>query len=172
MRTEEQTSRHLLLAVITTVFSGLLGLVTMFMAWEFWMVLLMTGGCFSVWLLHIARLGSNTLYENLCAGLMLTEFFFFGVHESSLFDVPAVACILILALFMLNKKWILYMLAFLYALTLLYHGLGTAVRPPYHFPGDGESGRVSPGPRRLCDPGGRGAGHILDQPAECAAEVV
>ena len=123
MRTEEQTSRHLLLAVITTVFSGLLGLVTMFMAWEFWMVLLMTGGCFSVWLLHIARLGSNTLYENLCAGLMLTEFFFFGVHESSLFDVPAVACILILALFMLNKKWILYMLAFLYALTLLYHGL-------------------------------------------------
>ena len=123
MRTEEQTSRHLLLAVITTVFGGLLGLVTMFMAWEFWMVLLMTGGCFSVWLLHIARLGSNTLYENLCAGLMLTEFFFFGVHESSLFDVPAVACILILALFMLNKKWILYMLAFLYALTLLYHGL-------------------------------------------------
>ena len=123
MRTEEQTSRHLLLAVIITVFSGLLGLVTMFMAWEFWMVLLMTGGCFSVWLLHIARLGSNALYENLCAGLMLTEFFFFGVHESSLFDVPAVACILILALFMLNKKWILYMLAFLYALTLLYHGL-------------------------------------------------
>ena len=83
----------------------------------------MTGGCFSVWLLHIARLGSNALYENLCARLMLTEFFFFGVHESSLFDVPAVACILILALFMLNKKWILYMLAFLYALTLLYHGL-------------------------------------------------
>ncbi|WP_297988600.1 Na+/H+ antiporter NhaA [uncultured Oscillibacter sp.] len=123
MRTEEQTSRHLLLAVIITVFSGLLGLVTMFMAWEFWMVLLMTGGCFSVWLLHIARLGSNALYENLCARLMLTEFFFFGVHESSLFDVPAVACILILALFMLNKKWILYMLAFLYALTLLYHGL-------------------------------------------------
>ena len=38
MRTEEQTSRHLLLAVIITVFSGLLGLVTMFMAWEFWMV--------------------------------------------------------------------------------------------------------------------------------------
>ena len=76
MRTEEQTSRHLLLAVIITVFSGLLGLVTMFMAWEFWMVLLMTGGCFSVWLLHIARLGSNALYENLCARLMLTEFFF------------------------------------------------------------------------------------------------
>nr|WP_325178314.1 response regulator [uncultured Oscillibacter sp.] len=54
---------------------------------------------------------------------MLIEFFFFGVHESSLFDLPAVACILILALFVLNKKWILYAAAALYALVLAYHGL-------------------------------------------------
>ena len=91
MRAEEQTSRHLLLAVIVTVFSGMLCLVTILMAWELWVVLLMAAGCFSIWLLHIARLGSDTLYENLCAGLMLTEFFFFGVHPSSLFDLPAVA---------------------------------------------------------------------------------
>ena len=123
MRAEEQTSRHLLLAVINTVFSGMLGIVSIFMAWEFWMLPLMAAGCLSVWFLHIAKLGSNALYENLCAGLMLTEFFFFGVHESSLFDVPAVACILILALFMLNKRWILYVTAFLYALVLLYHSL-------------------------------------------------
>ena len=123
MRAEEQTSRHLLLAVMVTVFSGLLGLITLFLAWEFWMLPLMAAGCLGVWILHIARLGSNTLYENLCAGLMLIEFFFFGVHESSLFDMPAVACILILALFMLNKKWILYAGAALYGLALLYHGL-------------------------------------------------
>ena len=87
------------------------------------MILLVTAGCFSIWILHIAKLGSDTFYENLCAGLMLTEFFFFGVHESSLFDIPAVACILALALFMLNKKWILHMIAALYVLELLYHGL-------------------------------------------------
>lgn len=123
MRADEQTSRHLLLAVIVTVFSGLLGLITLFLSWEFWTLPLMTAGCFGVWFLHIGRLGSNTLFENLCAGLMLTEFFFFGVHESSLFDLPAVACILILALFVLNKKWILYAAAALYALVLAYHGL-------------------------------------------------
>ena len=49
---------------------------------------------------------------------MLTEFFFFGVHESSLFDIPAVACILTLALFMLNKKWIVYATVALYILEL------------------------------------------------------
>ena len=36
--------------------------------------------------------------------------------------MPAVSCILILALFMLNKKWILYVTASLYVLELLYHG--------------------------------------------------
>ena len=35
MRAEEQTSQHLLLAVIVTVFSGLLGLITLFLSWEF-----------------------------------------------------------------------------------------------------------------------------------------
>lgn len=123
MRVGEQTGRHLLLAVITTIFSGMLSLITVVMAWEFWMIPLIAAGCFGIWLLHIAKLGSGAWYENLCAGLMLLEFFFFGVHESSLFDMPAVACILILALFMLNKKWVLYVLAALYALALLYHVL-------------------------------------------------
>lgn len=123
MRAEEQASRHLLLAVISTVFSGVLSFVTVVLAWEYWMILLMAAGCLSVWLLHIAGFGSDTLYENLCAGLMLTEFFFFGVHKANLFDIPAVACILILALFMLNKKWIMHVIAFLYVLLLLYHGI-------------------------------------------------
>lgn len=123
MKSEEQTGRHLLLAVIITVFSGILSLITLVMAWEFWMILLVTAGCCSVWVLHIAKLGTDTFYENLCTGLLLTEFFFFSVHESSLFDIPAVACILALALFMLNKKWIMHVIAALYALALLYHGL-------------------------------------------------
>ncbi len=123
MRAEEQTGRHLLLAVITTVFGGMLGVITAVMAWELWMIPLIAFSCFSVWLLHIARLGSNAFYENLCAGLMLVGFFFFSVHESSLYDIPAVACIVILALFMLNKKWVMYVVEALYTLALLYHAL-------------------------------------------------
>ncbi len=123
MRAEEQTSRHLLLAVTTTVFSGMLGLVALILSWELWMLPLLTAGCFSVWFLHIAKIGSDTLYENLCTGLMLVEFFFFSIHDSSLFDIPAVACVLILALFMMNKKWITHAIEGLYILVLLYHGL-------------------------------------------------
>ena len=57
MRAEEQTSRNLILAVITTVFSGVLSLITAVMAWELWMIALMAAGCFSVWFLHIAKIG-------------------------------------------------------------------------------------------------------------------
>ena len=123
MRAEEQTSRHLLLAVIVTVFSGTLSLITMALAWELWMVPLTGAGCLCIWLLHIARAGSDTAYENLCTGLLLIEFFFFGVHETILFDIPAVTCILVLALFMLNKKWIMHAIEALFLLELLYHGL-------------------------------------------------
>ncbi len=123
MKVGEQTSKHLLLAVIITVFSGVLDLVTLAMSWELWMIPLIGAGCLSVWLLHIGKIGSDSAYEALCAGLMLLEFFFFGVHEDSLFDIPSVACVIILALFMLNKKWILYALVGLYILLLLYHAL-------------------------------------------------
>ena len=123
MNAGEQTSRHLLLAVITTVFSTLMSLVTLVMSWEPWMIPLMSAGCVSVWLLHIARIGSDTLYENLCVGLLLIEFFYFSVHPVILFDIPGIACILILALFMLNKKWVLYAIQSIYGAALLYQWL-------------------------------------------------
>ena len=100
MRAEEKTSRHLLLAVIVTVFSAMLILVTVLISWELWVIPLIMVGSISVWLLHITRAGSDIFYENLCAALLLAEFFFFGVHKDSLFEMPAVACIMTLNLFM------------------------------------------------------------------------
>ncbi len=121
MRAEEQTGKHLLLAVLTTVFSSILCIVTVLTAWELWIIPLMVAGCFSVWFLHIARIGPDTLYESLCSGLLLFEFFFFSVHEASLFDIPAIAGIMVFSLFILNKKWILHVTVALYALAILYH---------------------------------------------------
>ena len=123
MKADKQTSKHLLLAVVITVFSVILILTVIVMGWEPWVVPLMATGCVGVWSLHIGRGDQARMYENLCAGLLLLEFFFFSVHESSLFDIPAVACIVTLALFMLNKKWVLHVVKALYVLALLYHVL-------------------------------------------------
>ncbi len=123
MRTEEQTSMHLLLAVIVSVFSVMLFLITAALSWELWTIPLIMTGCFSVWCLHIGRIGSELVYENICAGVMLTEFFFFGVHRTSLFDIPSVVCIMILVFSMFDRKRLLYMTAALYVLIVLYHFL-------------------------------------------------
>ncbi len=121
MRTEVQTSKHLLLALIVSVFSVMLTMLTIIMKWEIWMVPLIITGMFSVWFFHIGRSGSEIFYENLCAGLILIEFFFFGAHRGIIFDIPAVACIMILIFSMFDRKRLLYMTVALYVLEMLYH---------------------------------------------------
>lgn len=121
MREHEQTSIHLLLAVIASTFSIMLIMIALAMSWEPWIVPLLIIGCFVIWWFHIGRDGSELLYENLCAGLMLLEFFFFGVHGDVLYDIPVVACMLLLIFSLRDRKKLLYMTAGLYILELLYH---------------------------------------------------
>ena len=121
MRAEEQTSIHLLLASIVSTFGTMLILITIALSWEFWMVPIILIGNSVVWCLHIGRFGSEAVYEALCASLLMIGFFFFGVHEITLFDIPAVACMIILVFSMFDKKRLLYMMAALYVFELLYH---------------------------------------------------
>ena len=123
MREERQTGKYLLLASIASIYSAMLVLITLIMSWEVWMIPLIVFGVFGVWCLHIGRIGSEALYENICAGLILVEFFFFGVHSGILFDMPAVACIMILVFFMLDKKSLIYMTLVLYTVQVVYHFL-------------------------------------------------
>lgn len=121
MRTEGQTSKYLLLASIVSVFSVMLALITIAMSWEIWMIPLIVFGMFGVWCLHIGKVGSQAHYENLCAGVIIVEFFFFGVHIESFSDLPAVVCIMILVFSMLDSRRLVYMTVVLYGMQLLYH---------------------------------------------------
>lgn len=123
MKTDRQTSKHLLLAVVITVFSIILILTTIIMSWELWMVPLVATSCVGIWVFHIGKGDQARLYENLCAGLLLVGFLFFGSHSVSLFDIPAVACIILFVFSMLDRKPLLYVTATLYVITLLYQSL-------------------------------------------------
>ena len=121
MKTKGLTSLHLLLAGIVTLFGTMLILVTIAMSWEPWMVPIIIIGNSLVWILHIGRFGQETFYENLCAGLLMVGFFFFSVHRFVLYDIAAIACMILLIFSMFDKKRLLYMTTALYALELLYH---------------------------------------------------
>ena len=121
MRTKGQTSIHLLLASIVTLVGIMLIMLTLAMEWEPWMVPVILIGNTLVWILHITRTGSGIFYENLCAGLLMIGFFFFGVHEATLFDIPVFACMLIFIYSLSDKKRLLYTIGALHLLVLLYH---------------------------------------------------
>ncbi|MCI8538861.1 MAG: response regulator [Oscillibacter sp.] len=123
MKSERQTSKHLLLASVVTMVGIMLMVITIAFSWELWMVPIFLIGNSLVWFLHIGKYGSDELYENLCTGLLLIGFFFFGVHSVSLFDIPAVACMVLLIFSMLDKRLPLYTVAVLYLFQLLYHCL-------------------------------------------------
>ncbi|MCI8622275.1 MAG: response regulator [Provencibacterium sp.] len=121
MREQEQTSRYLLFAGIATVFSVIMVLITAVMSWELWMIFLIIAGTVGLWCLHIGKPGAGKIFENLYAGLILLEFFFFGIHKVSLFEIPAMTCMTIFVIFILGRKRLLYMTAALYMLQILYH---------------------------------------------------
>ncbi len=123
MKTEGQTSEHLLLASIVTVVGIMLLLLTIALSWELWMVPIFVIGNTLVWFLHITKAGSDSFFKSLCSSLLMVGFFFFGVHKSILFDIAAVACMLLLVFSMLDKKRLLYMTAALYVFIILYHFL-------------------------------------------------
>ena len=121
MRTEAQTSMHLLMVSTLSIVSVLLSLMAVIMSWELWMLPIIIIGCLTVWWLHIGRVGSDLMYENICTGLLIMDFFFFGVHPTSLYDIPMAACVVILLLSLLNRKRLLYMAGALYVCLILYH---------------------------------------------------
>lgn len=123
IKQEERTAVHLLMAGIVSIFSVLLIAVTIVMPWEIWTIPLLVIGIVSIWVLHIGRLSSDIVYEYICAGLMMVEFFYYGIHEVCLYDAPVIACVLFFLLALLGKKTLLYMTEGMYVLELLYHAL-------------------------------------------------
>nr|WP_300818134.1 hypothetical protein [uncultured Acetatifactor sp.] len=59
-----------------SIVSVLLSLMAVIMSWELWMLPIIIIGCLTVWWLHIGRVGSDIMYENICTGLLIMDFFF------------------------------------------------------------------------------------------------
>lgn len=139
MKSDIQTSTHLIMSIVATIFSVTLIAIIPIMSWELWIIPLIIAGNGLIWFLHIGRIGSTFFYENLCAGLMIIEFFFFGIHRASLFDIPIIACSLILIFSLPDRRHLLYITIAVYGLALLYHVLvlhtitsGMGIEPMMH----------------------------------------
>ena len=84
-----QTS-HLTLLISYTLFSTALIIESFLMGWEKWMLLLVVAGVIVSWILHIRHNTPANVRIWIYAVLMMGEFFFYGTHQTSTFDLAVV----------------------------------------------------------------------------------
>lgn len=117
---EKKTDIHLIMALVISIFSLILIIVTCMLSWEMWTIPMIVIGLCIVWAFHIGKIVSSRIYEYSCAGMILAEVFFYGIHAESFFDVPVIVCVLLFMLSMMDKKILLHLLIAVYLLAFFY----------------------------------------------------
>ena len=111
------------LVVVTayTVLTIALMSVTALLSWELWMLPLMLVALVSVWVLHITQGLTDKMRSYYYTVLILIEFFFYGVHSTSLFDLPILLLLILFIFVLLGETGAIYLAVGTYVLELVYH---------------------------------------------------
>ena len=113
-------SSHLTLLVSYTIFATILVVESILMGWEMWALLLVVGGIATAWILHIKHNTPANVRVWVYAVLIMGCFFFYGIHETSTFDLALVMAAIIMLNTMSGKKSLIYLCMFTYYVTMGY----------------------------------------------------
>lgn len=111
---EEQTGKdlskvsQLIILVGYTIFSVILILEALLLSWEKWAIVLVAIGMLMGWILHVRQRFSSYTRLVIYSFMMMATYFFYGIHETSTFDLALVMSVVI-ALYTLTvaKRFIL-----------------------------------------------------------------
>ncbi len=116
---------HFLVLITFTVFSIILIGESLLLGWEAWVLPLIGAGVIAGWGLHIFQVLSERSRLMLYSVMMMVTAFFYGIHQTSTYDLCAVMCGLLILFTMTNEKvsivmgLITYYLAFGYDLAVM-----------------------------------------------------
>ena len=113
-------SSHLTLLVSYTIFSMILIAESFLMGWEKWAILLIFVGVIVAWTLHIRHNTPANIRIWIYAILMMGCFFFYGIHDTSTFDLAIVMSAIITLNIMTGKKPLITLCQFTYYVTMIY----------------------------------------------------
>lgn len=99
---------QLIILVGYTIFSVILIMESILLSWETWAIVLVAVGVIMGWMLHVRQRFSPYTRLVIFSFMMMATYFFYGIHETSTFDLALVMSVVI-ALYTLtaNKKFIL-----------------------------------------------------------------
>lgn len=120
-RIEKQKLSHLLVMGIYTVFSILFIAAILIQSWEKWMIPLIIFSIIIIWVIYIGQFLTEAHRISFYTCLMLLEFFIYGAHKDTFFDLPIIMFLLIIVLLSFRKMALIYIAACTYGLEILYH---------------------------------------------------
>ncbi len=105
---------HLTIIIAYTFFAAVLIIEDCLLGWEKWPLLIIAGGLFLSWIVHVFQFFSEETRAWLYSLSMMFTYFFYGIHPTSFYDIGPVICtVIIIYIILFEKKFInLCMIAF------------------------------------------------------------
>ena len=113
-------SSHLTLLVSYTIFAIILVIESLLLGWEKWALLIIIVGITMAWVLHIRHNTPSVVRIWVYAILMMGCYFFYGIHQTSTFDLALVMAGVIMINTLTGKKSLITLCEFTYFVTMAY----------------------------------------------------
>ena len=113
-------SSHLTLLVSYTIFATILVIESLLLKWEKWPLLIVIVGISMAWVLHIRHNTPSVVRIWVYAILMMGCYFFYGVHQTSTFDLALVMAGIIMINTLTGKKSLITLCEFTYFVTMVF----------------------------------------------------
>ncbi|MBR1629158.1 MAG: hypothetical protein IJ679_07825, partial [Lachnospiraceae bacterium] len=119
---EQDTMRgvHLLILATHTFFTALLLTEGFILRWERWVIPILLGQLIFCWSLHMLQAYTPKLRIQIYAIFEILMFFFYGVHETSFYDLAPVITFVLLLYTMLQSRQIVFACVLSYYFTAFY----------------------------------------------------
>ena len=114
-----QTS-HLTILISYSIFAAILIAESLLLGWERWPLLIIAFGIIAAWLLHIRHNTPSEVRLWLYAILMMGCFFFYGIHQTSTFDLALVMAAIIMIHTLTGRKSLITLCQFTFYMTMAY----------------------------------------------------
>ena len=113
-------SSHMMIIITYTILSVMLIIETYIMDWERWAVVVIAGGVIATWYFHFSGIGNDLLRLWICSILIMTTFFYYGCHETSLFDLAIVMSVVMILYTMTGVHSLITLCQVTFYLTFVY----------------------------------------------------
>ena len=111
---------HLMLLIGYSILAVILVVESFLMGWEKWALIPITIGMFFSWIFHIRQLLSTNARLWFYAILMMFSFFFYGIHQTSTFDLAVVMAGIMVLYTLTGKKALINFAVITYYLSMGY----------------------------------------------------